>query len=84
MRCYTCPEIASRDIESPTLFSPYVEHEQSNVKLGDRTSVKVVAKGDITLAITVNGEPRQSRLLNVLHVPDLGYQLFSVPTLDKQ
>ncbi len=66
------------------LFSPYVEHEQSNVKLGDGTSVKVVGEGDITLAITVNGEPRQCRLLNVLHVPDLGYQLLSVPTSDKQ
>ncbi len=33
------------------LFSSYVEHEQSNVKLGYRTSVKVVGKGDMTLAI---------------------------------
>ncbi len=66
------------------LFSSYVENDQFNVKLGDGTSVKVVGKGDITLAITFNGEPRQCRLLNVLHVSDLGYQLLPVPILDKQ
>ncbi len=66
------------------LFSSYVEHEQSNVNLSDRNSVRVVGKGDITLSITVNGEPRQCRLLNVLQVPDLGYQLLSVQTLDRK
>ncbi len=66
------------------LFSSYIEQEQSDVNLGNGTSVRVVGKGYITLAITVNGEPRQCRLLNVLHVPVLGYQLLSVPTLDKQ
>ncbi len=66
------------------LFSLYIEHEQSNVKLGDGNSVKVVGKGDITLRITVNGDPRHCRLLNVLHVPDLGYQLLSLPKLHKQ
>ena len=32
---------------------------------------------------SVNGKKTKYELQNVLHVPDLGYQLLSVPTFDK-
>ncbi len=66
------------------LFLSYIDRKQSSVKLDDGTSVKVVGKGDVNITITVNGEPFQCKLLNVLHVPYIGYQLLSVPTLDRQ
>ncbi len=66
------------------LFSSYVAHEQPNVKLANGTSAKVVGKEIILLTITADGQPRKFKLFNVLHVSDVGYQLHSVPTLDKE
>lgn len=44
----------------------------------------VHGKGTVSLGIFVNGKDKKVLLLNALHVPELGYQLLSVPALDTQ
>ena len=65
------------------LFSSYTPGGHSPVCLGNRTTASVAGSGNVTLNIVLNGRHRKCKLENVLHVPQLGYQLISVPTLDK-
>ena len=63
-------------------FRP-IPRGHSPVCLGNRTTASVTGSGNVTLNIVVNGRRLECKLENVLHVPQLGYQLISVPTLEK-
>ena len=66
-----------------SLFSSYSEGYNSAVELGNSKTVNVIGYGTVNLKILVNGKRVTCQLQNVLHVPDLGYQVVSVTTLDK-
>ena len=56
-----------------------VFREPREVLVGDGSSVKVIGEGMINLKIELEyGKVRKCRLLRVLHVPDLAYNLLSV------
>ena len=66
-----------------SMFSWYITAQTSSVKLGNSNTVKVLGIGTVEIPISVNGKRVKCMLENVLHVPELGYQLLSVPTVDK-
>ena len=66
-----------------SLFSSYSLGHHLSVQLGNNNTAKVVGSGNITLPIQVRGKELKCKLSNVLHVPELGYQLLSVPAFDK-
>ncbi len=66
-----------------SLFSSYNRGHHSPVHLGNSNTSAVAGIGTVDISIIVNGKQVRCRLNNVFHVPDLGYQLLSVPTFDK-
>ena len=66
-----------------SMFSSYITAHTSSVELGNSNTVKVLGIGTVKIPISVNGKRVKCMLENVLHVPELGYQLSSVPTFDK-
>jgi len=66
-----------------SLFSSYTSGHTSTVSLGNNNKANVAGIGTIDIPILVQGTRVKCTLKNVLHVPDLGYQLLSVPTFDK-
>ncbi len=68
-----------------SLFKSYsVLHNPQFVELGNGNKAQIVGKGTVQVQIMVNGSPRTCILSGAMHVPDLGYNLVSVPTLDKK
>ncbi len=65
------------------LFSSYTPGYHSPVALGNNKTASVAGKGTVDIAISLQGKQTKCRLTNVLHVPELGYQLLSVLTFDK-
>ncbi len=66
-----------------SLFSSYSASHPSFVALGNNKTLQVVGRGTLRITIVVKGKQVECILKDVLHVPDLGYQLLSVPTFDK-
>ncbi len=66
-----------------SLFSSYNPGHHSPVHLGNSNTSAVAGVGTVDINIIVDGKQVKCRLNNVFHVPDLGYQLLSVPTFDK-
>ena len=66
-----------------SMFSSYTTAHTSSVELGNSNTVKVLGTGTVVIPISVNGKRVKCILKNMLHVPELGYQLLSVPTFDK-
>ncbi len=65
------------------IFSSYNPGHHSPVALGNNKTASVAGKGTVDITISIEGKQTKCRLTNVLHVPELGYQLLSVPTFDK-
>ena len=65
-----------------SLFSSYTPGSSSEVDFGNHNSAKIAGSGDITIKVKYKGRLSQVKISNVLHVPDLGYQLLSVQTWD--
>ncbi len=65
------------------LFSSYTSGSDSSVELGNNNVATVIGSGTVDITLLVENKHTKCRLSNVLHVPDLGYQLLSVTTLDK-
>ena len=62
-----------------TFLNIKVFREPREVQVGDGSSVKVIGEGMINLKIELEyGKVRKCRLLRVLYVPDLAYNLLSV------
>ncbi len=74
---------SNRMTYNKSLFSSYSPGHHSSVELGNSKTTTVSGKGTIDINIFVNEKQVKCRLENVLHVPELGYQLLSVPTFDK-
>ena len=66
-----------------SMFFSYSPGHHSPVNPGNSKTVVAAGSGTINLSLLVNRQSVKCRLHKVLHVPDLGYQLLSVPTLDK-
>ena len=65
------------------MFSSYTTAHTSSVELGNSNTVRVLGIGTVEIPISVHGKRVKCMLKNVLHVPELGYQLLSVPNFDK-
>lgn len=66
-----------------SIISSYSSGEYSPVELGNSKTAQVLGSGNVNLTLSVNGKSTNCILQNVLHVPDLGYQLISVLTMDR-
>ena len=66
-----------------SLFSSYATVHTSSVEFGNSNTVKVLGTGTVVIPISINRKRVKCILRNVPHVPELGFQLLSVPTLDK-
>jgi hypothetical protein len=64
-------------------FSSYVALPPGSIETGKKATAEVAGKSTITVELKVNGRCHMCILKDVLHVLDLGYQLLSVPTMDK-
>lgn len=62
-----------------SLFSDYEEKEGGLIRLGNDCSVKVQGRGKVPLTLDINGETQVATMTDVLFVPDLAYNLFSIP-----
>lgn len=60
-----------------SLFENMKKADMSHIKLGDKSCVQVIGKGDVRLEALVDGKWKPCRLTNVLCVPDLRTNLFS-------
>ena len=68
-----------------SLFTSYTVSSQPQfVELGNGNKARIVGKGTVQVQIIVNDEPRVCKLMSTMHVPELGYNLVSVPTMDKK
>ncbi len=65
------------------LFSSRSPFSNSSVEIGNNNVATVSGSGTVDLTLLVNAKLTKCRVLNVLHVPDFGYQLLSVTTLEK-
>lgn len=66
-----------------SMFSSYTAANIYSVELRNNNAVKVLGTGTVEIPISVHGKRVKYMLRNVLHVPELRYQLLSVPTIDK-
>ncbi len=55
--------------------------EQTSVTLGDGHKLEAVGQGTVKLIMNLEDGKRECRLLNVLHVPSMAYNLLSVSTV---
>ena len=60
------------------LFSSYSSGSNSSVELRNSNVAVVSGSGTVELTLLVEKKPTKCRIFNVLHVPELGYQLLSV------
>lgn len=65
-------------------MSSYSEISPLDIHLADERTVQAVGKGNIALKVHWNGSSRMCHFLEVLHVPDLERNLFSVSKAVKQ
>ena len=64
-------------------FSTYSEQLDSCVEVGNGERTKIAGTGSVKLNLGMNGRSKPCIIQNVLHVPNLGYQLLSVSQLSK-
>ncbi len=61
-----------------SLFVSYDKSSKSSVELGNGTTTKVAGEGRVKIHVLINGRSKPCIIENVLHVPDISYQLLSV------
>ena len=66
------------------LFTKYTRIQSFGVELGDKHKALAVGKGTVALDLWVKGRTVKCILTNVLHVPELGYNLISVSAMDEK
>ena len=69
-------------IFNKSLFSSYTTGTFSEVDFGNLERAKIAGFGDIVIKINNPKSNKDIKIKNVLHVPDLGYQLLSVQNWD--
>ena len=65
-------------------FSTFREVRSQDVEVGNNQKSAVLGRGTVELSLSVGGKQQRVVLKDVLYVPDLGFQLISVATLDRQ
>ena len=66
-----------------SMFLLYTTPNISSVELINNKTVSVLGTGLVEIPISEPGKRFKCMLRNVLHVPELGSQLLSVPTFDE-
>ena len=66
------------------LFTKYTTIQSFDVELGDKHKALAVGKGTVALDLLVKGRAVKCILADVLHVPELGYNLISVSAMDEK
>ena len=66
-----------------SLFSIYKEGNLSPVRTADHTELNVLGKNIVTLDVLVDGKSEVVNFCNILHAPELEYNLLSVGTIEK-
>ena len=64
-------------------FTSYSEQLNSCAEVGNGERTKIAGIGTVNLILGMNGRSKPCTIQNVLHVPDLGYQLLSLSQLNK-
>ena len=59
-------------------FVTFTGEQTAGVEVGTQENTFVMGRGDVKHSLLVQGLLRECMLRNVLYVPDLGFQLFSV------
>ncbi len=66
-------------------FVTYTEQQTDRtITVGTKAETKVAGTGDIDIKVSVDGKLFNVRLMNVLHVPGIGYQLLSVSQISNK
>ncbi len=66
-------------------FAAYTEKQTyRKITVGTKAETKVVGTGDVDIKVSVDGKPFNVRLMNVLHVPGIGYQFLSVSQISNK
>lgn len=65
------------------LFSTYNKESSLPLYIADYTELKVLGKGMVTLDILIDGKLKFVNFCNILHVPELEYNLFFVGIIEK-
>eukprot|EP00171_Calliarthron_tuberculosum_P018407 IDg18407t1 len=77
------PHLSTHITHERSLFSSYTEIPPGGFEMGNKAIAKVTGKGNVFIALNVEGRRQMCIPKDVLHVPDLGYQLLSASTMDK-
>jgi hypothetical protein len=64
-------------------FSSCVEIPPGRIETGNKTTAEVAGKGNMIVELKDDGKRQMCILKDLLQVPGLWYQLFSVATMDK-
>ena len=62
-------------------FVTYKPMKSATVEMGTKAQAVVAGCGDVVVQLNVNGRKMPCKLKDVLHVPEFGYSLLSVPKL---
>ena len=65
-------------------FHSYVDISDTTMEVGTKARTRVSGKGNVYIKVSVNNKVSSIELCNVLHVPELGYQLLSIPQVSKK
>ncbi len=65
------------------LFNKYSQVQLSSIQMADNSKLRVLGKGIVFLIVIIDGEALQINFLNVVHSPDLEYNLLSVGTIEE-
>ncbi len=66
-------------------FVTYTKQQTDRtITVGTKAETKVAGTGDIDIKVSVDGKPFNVRLMNVLHVPGIGYQILSVSQISNK
>ncbi len=65
------------------LFSKYSKIQLFPFQIADNSKRRVMGKDTVSLTVIIDGETFQVNFLNVLHSPDLEYNLLSVGIIEE-
>ena len=65
------------------LFSKSSEVQLSQISMADNSKLRVLSKGTVSPKVMIDGETFQVNVLNILHSPDLEYNLLLVGTIEE-
>ena len=67
-----------------SVFTSFQQISPVKVELGNRSTVTAIGKGSVQMRLQVDDRITKCLFQNVLYIPNLGFQLISVPIMDKR